>query len=430
MTVCSDLAEFKWLTGSDAGALLAELAGDDTPLHLAVARLRDRLSPVQTHLLLEQVELRRRAAAKFTHPERMFFSRVGLEQATDEWIARYKASRFAPQRAGSSARLSSTSSDPEPVEGSSSNASTPAIADLCCGIGGDLLAFAELGSAIGIDQDPIAAHFAAVNTGTVVRATDVAEFDFDGINAWHIDPDRRPAGHRTTALEWCQPDRDTIDRLLTRVPHAAVKLAPATKPPAEWAERCELEWISRDRECRQLVAWHGDLAQSPGLRRATVLSTAQRDIERECASTARGLAPRSILGQPNQPIPIVERPDRYVFDADPAVVAARLTGVLAAQHELAALAAGPTYLTGPHPIDDPALGCFEVQEVLPLRVRTLARHLRAKQIGHLEIKKRGVEIEPEKLRRDLRLSGSNVATLLIAPIAGRPIAILARRVST
>jgi len=404
MTVCNKVADIEWLTGSEAGSLLAELAEDSAPLHTASARLRKRLSPAQTHLLLEQVELRRRAAAKFTHAERLFFTRLALEQATDEWIAHYKASRFAPQRAGASP--------------------PPTFADLCCGIGGDLMALSEVATAIGIDRDPIAAHLAAVNAGVTVHCTDVAELDFDGIDAWHIDPDRRPAGHRTTSLEWCQPNLATIEHLLARVPHAAVKLAPATIVPADWAERCELEWISRDRECKQLVAWHGNLASAPGQRCATVIPTA----------ASRGVpAPdperRTIVGQPNQPISIAKQLERYVFDVDPAIIAARLTGVLAAEHDLRALGAGPTYLTGPRVIDDPALACFEVAEILPLQTRRLAQCLRERSIGQLEIKKRGVDIAPEKLRRDLKLCGTNAATLLIAQIAGRPSAILARRVS-
>src|SRR3954467_7412065 len=121
MTTCSDIADYEWLTGNEAGAVLAELAVDNIPLHTAISRLRGRFTSNQTHLLLEQTELRRRATAKFTQAHQMFFTRVGLEQATDQWVSRYKASRFTVERAGAS---------PPPF----------LIADLCCGIGGDLQA--------------------------------------------------------------------------------------------------------------------------------------------------------------------------------------------------------------------------------------------------------------------------------------------------
>jgi hypothetical protein len=384
MTTCSDLADYEWLTGSEAGAILAELADDKTPLHTAITRLRGRFTTAQTHLLLEQTELRRRATAKFTQAHQMFFTRIGLEQATDEWVATYKASRIS-QRA---ARF------------------TPAVfADLCCGIGGDLKALTANGSAIGID------------TGAPVHTVDIATFDLKSATAFHIDPDRRPAGRRTTSLEWCEPNIATIDALLTQVPNAAIKLAPASEVPTDWSARCELEWISRNRECRQLVAWHGSLALAPGQHRATILPAA-------C-----GLAQRTIIGHPKQPIPITNTPNRYVYDIDPAVLAAKLKGVLAAGHNLSALSAGSTYLTNDHAITDPALACFAVEEVMPFRTDKLAKHLAAHNIGQLEIKKRGIDLDPDKLRRTLKLRGNNSATLLITPITGRATAILAQRVS-
>jgi len=397
MTICTDLADYEWLTGSEAGAILSELSANSMPLHTSVARLRSRFTPTQAHLLIEQAELRSRASAKFSQAHRMFFTRLGLEQATDEWIARYKASRFN-RRPGEKS---------PPVR----------IADLCCGIGGDLSALHQVGHPVGVDRDPIAAHFAGINSGAEVKVSDVSNFDFEEVTAWHIDPNRRAGGKRTTKLELCEPNRGTIKRLLERVPDAAVKLAPACDVPDEWTARCELEWISRDRECRQLVAWHGDLAMSPGEHRATIVST---DVNE---------APRSIVGQPKLPVSLVDKPDRYVFDIDAAVLAAKLKGALAAEHELNALGAGPTYLTGPQRVTDAALAAFEVEDVMPQKTRLLAEHLRARKIGTLEVKKRGVEVDPEKLRKELRLSGDDSATLLITQIAGRTAAIVARRLT-
>jgi hypothetical protein len=396
-TAGSDVSDYIWLTGDEAGAMLADLAADATPLHTLLTRLRGTLSAERAHLLVEQTELRRRATAKFTQADRMFFTRIGLEQATDEWIAAYKASRFLVQRAGASSPPS-------------------AIADLCCGIGGDLIALAMRGNVVGVDLDPIAAHFAATNSGASVTVADVRDFDLRSAAAWHIDPDRRPTGHRTTSLEYCEPDAIAIERLLQRNANAAMKLAPATTVPRHWEGQCELEWISRDRECRQLVAWHGDLARSAGRRSATV-------VPKE-----HGLPVRTITGAANQAVTIVPRPDRYVFDVDAAVLAAHLKGALAAEHDLTALDRGPTYLTGPSPIDDAALACFEVTDVLPFEKRLLARHLQEKSIGRLEIKKRGVDFDPDAFRRELKLRGDYAATLLVTPIAGRPAAILAQRV--
>jgi hypothetical protein len=404
-TTYSDVADYVWLTGDEAAAMLFELAGDNRPLHTLVSQLRRQVSAQRAHLVLEQLELRRRAAAKFAHPERMFFTRTGLEQATDEWVAAYKTQRFALKLAG---LLGTRRGGP--------SSATCAIADLCCGIGGDLMALANVCRAVGVERDPRTAHFASVNSGAEVVASDVEQFDRQCVTALHIDPDRRAAGHRTTSIDAFQPGLATLESFLARVPNAAVKLAPATRVPDDWSQRCELEWISRDRECRQLVAWHGALADFPGQRRATLLTT------------AGGLAARTVKGRPNRSIPIASTIDRYVFDVNAAVRAARLTGVLALQHALSALTMGPTYLTSPRPIDDPLLACFEVQDVFPFEPRKLARHLAERAIGTLEVKKRGVDVDPEKLRRELKLGGDNRAALLITRAGESVIAILARRI--
>ena len=322
MTRCSELADIEWLTDDEAGVVLAELAESTGPLHSAVTRLRRTFTAARTHLLLEQVDLRRRAAAKFTNPCNV--PHAGRTRTIDRRMdAHYKAtlSQYAP-----TLRLN----DPDRRRPLLRHWWRPSSTRR------------KHASAIGVDLDPISAHFAAINTAARVLQTDVTTFDFDGVDAWHIDPDRRATGQRTTNLDYYQPDVAAIEQLLARCPNGAVKLAPATKVPQHWSEGCELEWISRDRECKQLVAWHGNLARNAGSIRATAISSAS------------GSAPRSVTGA-------AERSDHdhlacrpLCFDVDPAVTAARLTGALAAEHNLAALAAGSTYLTGPTAIDDAA----------------------------------------------------------------------------
>lgn len=395
MTNTAELADYQWLTGNVAAEMLADLAGRNEALHAAVARLRRTLSSTRVHLLLEQAELRQRAAAKFNRANAMFFTRLGLEQATDQWVASHKAQRFA---------------DHGPV------------ADLCCGIGGDLLALAAGGPTTGVDRDEVAACFAAANA-RVAGVSDLASLrigEIDGLDAsdfaaWHIDPDRRPTGHRTTALEWSSPSVESVERLLETNPDAAIKLAPAADAPAGWTGRCELEWISRDRQCRQLVAWHGTLARQPGVHRATVLST-------------DGHVARAVTGPSNQPLSYVPQLGRFLFEPDPAVLAAHLTGVLARERGLSSVSAGIAYLTGPSAIDDPALACFEVREVLPLDLRQLAGHLREQNIGRLEIKKRGVEHDPATVRKQLHPVGDEAATLFLTKLGGKHVAIVARRI--
>jgi hypothetical protein len=136
-----------------------------------------------------------------------------------------------------------------------------------------------------------------------------------------------------------------------------------------------------------------------------------------------------LSGRQQSKCPPASTVGRYVFDPDPAILAADLTGAIAAANDLAPVAPGIAYLTGDQPTSEPLLACFEVAEVLPLDEKRLKHLLRQRNIGRLEIKKRGVAVDPEALRRHLHLRGDEPAVLLLAPVAGHTTAVLARRVA-
>jgi hypothetical protein len=249
-----------------------------------------------------------------------------------------------------------------------------------------------------------------------ILTANAAGFAVRGFAAWHIDPDRRVHGRRTTRVELHEPGPEVIDRLRAERAEGAAKLAPAATLPDAWPPEAELEWISRDGECRQLVCWFGGLAQHAGRRRATILDRHTN-------------APRSVIGGASDDVPIADSLGAYLYEPDAAVLAAGLTATLAEEHNLAAITPAIAYLTGDRPIVDAALACFQIDEVLPFDLRQLRGALRQRQIGRLEIKKRGVACEPERLRRELKLAGDAAATLIVLPIRGRPTAILAQRAS-
>jgi len=394
---------YRWLVGQEGVRWLAaarDMSTNGAGVLQITRQLRRDLSPERVRLVLEQLELRRRARDKFPWAERMYFSRLGLEQATDAWVAAYKAARFP---------------------------SGQPLADLCCGVGGDLMAMAKRGATGGVDRDPIAGLLAQANLrvcggmAATVMTKDVEPTDLEGAAAWHIDPDRRPAGLRTTRVSLGDPGPEVLARLIERVPNAAIKLAPAADLEAACWSEAELEWIGRARQCRQLVAWFGQLAAHPGRRRATMLRAGAAAEEVEIAAT--------FVGEPNIECPIAPKVGRYVFEADSAVLAAKLEGALAIEQGLWALAASLAYYTADHSLAHPALACFQVLEVMPFSERRLRQWLGERDIGRLEIKKRGVPIDPEKLRRQLRASGPDEATILMARIRGRVTAILAQRVA-
>lgn len=391
----ASLDDYRWLTDSAARPWLKRAADElaaGTPLVTLVTRLRRELPAERTHVVLECLELRKRAREKFVRADEMFFTPLGLAQATDETLARYKASRFSANET---------------------------IADLCCGIGGDLMALGNCRNCTGVDRDPIAAHLARVNacvngrTKVTVECRAVTADALAACDAWHIDPDRRPQGRRTVRTELFEPPWEVVETLLSRCGSAAVKLAPATTLAVDVAGRCEREWIESFGECRQQVAWFGRLARHVDKCAATVIDTPK--------------GPATVEGNPDEPAPVASSVGRYVYEPCAAVRAARLTGALCEQIEIEALASGPAYLTSDEGVSHPLITGFEVLEALPFDLRRLKDALRRHGIGLLEVKKRGVDVDPDNVRRQLTCDDGEPGVVLITPVEGKAMAIVARR---
>jgi hypothetical protein len=389
------LEDYRWLTSSAAQPWLAR-AGDGLaegqPLLQLVQSLRRDLSLQRAHLAAQQAELRRQAAPKFTRAAQMFFTPRGLEQATDEAIARYKAVRFG---------------------------SSEAVADLCCGVGGDLVSLGRDHCCTGVDRDPVAVHLARANADALgleqvtVICDDASVAPVESCAAWHIDPDRRIEGGRTVRAERFEPPWTAAQALLARCGNAAVKLAPATELAENDAAACERQWIESRGECRQQVAWFGSLARHPGWCSATVIR-------------ADGEA-GTIVGKRGTAVAAAAAIGRYVYEPCAAVRAARLVGALCERTGLACLSNVSMYLTGDFPLNEPLAAGFEVLECLPLDLRRLRQALRERRIGHVEVKKRGVKIDPERVRREVAGAEGEPAAVLIGPFSGRTMAIVARR---
>ena len=79
-----------------------------------------------------------------------------------------------------------------------------------------------------------------------------------------------------------------------------------------------------------------------------------------------------------------------------------------------------------HSVETLCDAAIEVVARLPYPVKQLRAALREHDIGRLEIRKRGLNVEPDRLRRELRLSGSGSGTLVLTRIGETPVALLGR----
>ncbi|MGN8551576.1 UNVERIFIED_CONTAM: SAM-dependent methyltransferase [Microbacterium sp. SLM126] len=363
-----------------------------------VSRLRkEGHSPDLVSAVVTQSRLRARAETKFgPFAQRMLFTRAGLEQATRLAIAARHAARFR-------------------------DAGLRRIADLGCGIGGDALGFAGLDLAVtAVDADEVTAAIAAYNLapfGDAARVrhgtaetTDLA--DVDGV--W-LDPARRTAGHtettRTRPEDW-SPSLDWTFELARRVP-AGIKLGPGLDRELI-PDGFEAQWVSADGSTVELVLWSGSLARDGARRAALVI---RGDTAHEIT------APTDTADEP------VRELGEYLHEPDGAVIRARLIGDVARSLDAGMLDAHIAYLTSDAAVTSPFVSSFRVRESMPAKVPSINAALRSHGIGRLEIKKRGVDVDPAQFRRKLQLRGDAEATLVLTRIGSRRIAVLADRVS-
>lgn len=310
----------------------------------------------------------------------MLFTRDGLEQATSEHVARHRARRVAT----------------DDVNGT--------VLDMCCGIGGDLIALgAVVPRIVGVDRNEMHALMARHNTAsydvdarTVVA--DVTDLRLAAADAVFIDPARRENSRRGGSqppVDWC-----------TSVPVArvAVKAAPGIdvdSVPAGW----EVEFVAVGRDLKEAVLWSP--AWATASRRATVLSPGQ-DTGAE------------LVADPSTPAASVQPPGRYLLDPSPAVTRAGAVADLAADVDAWQIDPQIAFLSADTPVRTPFGRCLQIEASLPFGVKPLAAELRRLDIGTIELRRRGLAGDVDELRRRLRPSGTRRATVVLTRVVNKP----------
>jgi hypothetical protein len=366
---------------SPEGHELLELLGGeevspDRALRLA-EQLRGRYRADLVAAALTQQSLRMAGRAKFSRADTMYFTRAGLEQASSDLTAAHSARRFAGHGL---------------------------VADLCCGIGGNLTALARVaGHVLAVDADLQALRFAMRNAavhGCAGHVTpvcaDVRDLALAGhgaitgsgagaitgagagrrarVEAAFIDPARR-AGERRLRAGDSQPPLEWCFRLADQVGAIGIKAAPGLPHdlvPAGW----EVEFVATGRNLKEALLWSPALATSP--RRATILP-----------------AGHTITAEPGEAVPVA------------AVGAWKIDAMIA-------------FLAADAAITTPFARTLRVLESMPWNERQVARRLRELGIGTADVRRRGLAGDVGQIHRRLGLQGDGSAAIVMTRRSGRP----------
>jgi SAM-dependent methyltransferase len=386
-----DVDSVQWLLTDDGQRVLATAVELDEPdplrAHDLLARSEPGVSPDLLAVALTQAQLREKAVVKFGDlAASMYFTPDGLEQATRLPVATHRAARLTAFGATT-------------------------VVDLGCGIGGDLIAFARAGlTAAGVDEDPVrvavaSANLSALNLGGAVGVADALEVDIRPFDVAYADPARRTGRGRTFSPEAWTPPWSFVESLLAG--DASVKTAPGI-PHEVVPAGVEAEWVSDHGEVKEAALWGGRLATAA--RRATVIGDG-------------GLA---TLTEDDDPGADVVPLGRFLYEPDGAVIRAGLVTAVAAGVSGGLLDRHIAYVTADGSFRTPFARSYEVLETLPHREKPLRAALHERGIGRLTIKKRGVNVAPDQLRKRLALTGDNEATIVLTRVAGQGTCLLVR----
>lgn len=324
----------------------------------------------RTPILVETTLLRRRGREKLGEwASRWLFTGEALQQATTTDVAVRRARRLSGR----------------------------VVHDVTCSVGTELAALQETAArAVGSDIDPVRLAMARHNLGpgaNLCRADALHPVTRDAVVV--VDPARRSNGRRRFRPDDYQPPLGPLlDTYRNR--DMVVKCSPGID--FDHVRRLgfdgEIEVTSYRGSVREACLWSAGLA-APGVRRrASILDSGEEFTDSDpddCPVRAAG---------------------RWIVDPDGAVVRAGLVRHYAARHGLWQLDPDIAYLSGDR-LPASVRG-FEVLERLAFDERRLRQALAALDCGSLEILVRGVQVDPDALRRRLRLRGSRSLSVVIS----------------
>jgi hypothetical protein len=396
--------DFIRLASGAGQALLAQIDYSFTTDVLAlVAKLRsDGHDPATVAAVLTQAKLRKRGQAKFGEfAAQMVFTEAGLEQASRLKVAALHAGRFR-------------------------SAGIAQVADLGCGIGAESMAMASLGINVhAFELDEVTAAVATYNLAPFenaeVQIADVEQLDLSEFEALFFDPARRElhGAKKSSTQRHFDPANYSpnynfcIEKAKTKP--TGIKLGPG-HDRKQIPEGAEAQWVSVDGDLVEMTLWFGKLARENIARSALLIDS---DGQHEVTSSETD-SPNAQLGEL----------DAYLYEPDNSLIRSRLIFDFAKPLGLTLIAPDIAYLSSSEKISSPWLKGYKVIDNLVFDRKKLKAYVRDHNIGILEIKKRGSDVSPEELRKQLSPKGEGAATLIVTRVGDAHRVLVAQPISS
>ena len=392
-----DVAFLRGRYGEKALEVVSGMALTPSSMIADVEAARRRYAPHDA-ALIETVRDRRRAARKLRDADQWLLTDDALQQATRSVVAAHRAAEIAQRFPGA------------------------VIHDVTCSIGGEVVELASqegVGGVIGSDLDHVRLSMAQHNQRVLGQLpTPTALLVADALTPTSTadvviaDPARRSGAGRIFRLDQLTPPLpDVLMTYAGRV--VIIKCAPGLDYRAlrnRFGFTGEVQITSLDGGVREACLWSG-----PGI------------VDRTRATVLRTGGDGAVGGfevSDDEPDDVDQHGPvgRWIVDPDGAVVRAGLVRQYAARHGLWQLDPQIAYLTGEQvPLGERG---FEVIEEVSTSEKALRKTLAAHDCGTLEILVRGLDVDPDALRKRLRLKGSRSLTLVLTRVGRKGVGFL------
>ena len=348
------------------------------------------------------IEAREKAEGKFSLANKMFFTSLGLEQSSSEKISNYIAERFE---------------------------SDWRVADLGCGIGGNLLPLAKkTKKVIALDEDEITLTCAKLNAKVYglenkieflnLKAEEfIASDKMKNIEAVFLDPARDREGKtKTRSILNSRPNLlEILPEIFKQTKNVAVKISPAF----DWqelsllAEEPEVEVISENNTCKVAILWFGDLKKNK-----RSLACFRNDADYFFSSN-KDYTEVQVEVEEGQP--------KFLFEPDKAFIKSGLSEEWAKENNLKKIDLSARYLGSEKQIKGPGR-ILETILLEDISVRELAKELTRREIKRAEISAKNHFLKPDDIRKKLKIKeGGNHVIIFTENCLGKKLVFLGKR---
>lgn len=345
------------------------------PLSLSKKTLLDDLTTLRKHFgdnaraVSEYIAASRSAQGKF--PRTWLTDSDAAQQATPHEVSEARAKRLH-------------------------HAGATFVHDVTCSIGTEAPAVTSRGMQwLGSDLDPSRLAMARHNLGEgawLARADALRPISHADVIV--ADPARRAGGRRVTRLEDLQPPLPDLVEA-----YAGKELAIKCAPGIDYSEWEGLVSVSSVKGAVKEACLYTP-GLGGGVRREAIVHGVETVTDRDPDDVAVG------------------EPGTYILEPDGAVIRAGLVRGWAARHGLWMLDPHIAYVSG-NTIPAGASGFPFIEEV---PVKKLRQALAAHGAGAVEILVRGVDVDPDQLRKKLKLKGSRSMGVIIARVGSSAVA--------